>query len=227
MNQTGLIDRLNCIKFFCKKDIHSLSDWRKSALKKKQELQNAGIFEYERHPEYQQITKCKQDNNEFPSVMLCDHMNRQNQPVSTSRPAPYRPTPTQTYYRPTSTPYRQKPTARPTSTKTKQRCPNGTRINKRTGNCEPKNKRASPTRPASPPYPRSPAGKPASTKTKKRCPNGTRINKKTRNCEPKNKKTSPARPVSPPIRQENASKRGRCPNGTRFNKKTLNCEPKK
>jgi hypothetical protein len=41
----------------------------------------------------------------------------------------------------------------------RKRCPNGTRKNKKTGNCE--------------------------KKTKKRCPNGTRKNKKTGNCEKK------------------------------------------
>ena len=53
--------------------------------------------------------------------------------------------------------------------KKKKRCPNGTRKNKKTGECEPKNK----------------------NKPNKRCPNGTRKNKKTGICEPKsNKPTS-------------------------------------
>ena len=57
------------------------------------------------------------------------------------------------------------------------RCPKGTKRNKRTQNCDPKNRRGSPARPASPP-------RPASAK-RGRCPNGTRRNKRTQNCEQK------------------------------------------
>ena len=53
----------------------------------------------------------------------------------------------------------------------RKRCPNGTRLNKRTGNCEPI-------------VDVSGSQGVASTK-RKRCPNGTRLNKTTGNCEPK------------------------------------------
>ena len=56
------------------------------------------------------------------------------------------------------------------------RCPNGTRRNKKTGNCDPVNKYA-----------------PKTLKAKKfeRCPNGTRRNKYTGDCEPTNKTSKP------------------------------------
>ena len=52
----------------------------------------------------------------------------------------------------------------------KKRCPNGTRKNKKTGNCEPKNKTIN------------------NHQVNKRCPNGTRRNKKTGNCEENKRK---------------------------------------
>jgi len=58
------------------------------------------------------------------------------------------------------------------------RCPKGTKRNKRTQNCEPKNRRGSPARAASPP-------RPAASAKRGRCPNGTRRNKRTQNCEQK------------------------------------------
>ena len=70
----------------------------------------------------------------------------------------------------------------------KKRCPNGTRINKKTGNCD---------KPQETIKKRCPNGTYRNKKTgncesksrtiKKRCPNGTYRNKKTGNCEPKSK----------------------------------------
>ena len=55
----------------------------------------------------------------------------------------------------------------------KKRCPNGTRRNKKTQKCEPKN------------VTKYSAIEQKSPLRKKRCPNGTRRNKKTQKCEPK------------------------------------------
>jgi hypothetical protein len=99
-----------------------------------------------------------------------------------------------------------------------KRCPNGTKRNKKTGNCEPKDKPLEEPvgqievefrnfmgeeGPAPKPVPSSP---PQSYQASKRCPNGTRKNNKTGNCDKK--------------------KLPKCPNGTRRNKNTGNCEPK-
>ena len=75
------------------------------------------------------------------------------------------------------------------------RCPNGSRRNKKTGNCDKKNG-ASPARAPSPsPSPQkrqSPKNRGKTTGNKqKRCPNGTRRNKKTGNCEGTHKSPSP------------------------------------
>ena len=64
------------------------------------------------------------------------------------------------------------------------RCPKGTTFNKRTQNCEPKNRRGSPTRRGSPARTASPV-RPAASAKRGRCPNGTRRNKRTQNCEQK------------------------------------------
>lgn len=108
---------------------------------------------------------------------------------------------------------------RPATTGKRGRCPKGTTFNKRTQNCEPKNRRGSPVRQASP---TRRASRPAK---RGRCPKGTKRNKRTQNCEPKNRRGSPARAASPP-RPAASAKRGRCPNGTRRNKRTQNCEQK-
>jgi hypothetical protein len=59
---------------------------------------------------------------------------------------------------------------------TNRRCPNGTRRNKKTGNCDPVNKSATKTLKA---------------KKFERCPNGTRRNKYTGDCEPTNNTSTP------------------------------------
>ena len=66
------MNEANCVPFLCKQQIHSLSEWRRAALNKKKELQNAGINAYEAHPEYQKITKCKPDDSVFPSMSYCN-----------------------------------------------------------------------------------------------------------------------------------------------------------
>lgn len=63
-----------------------------------------------------------------------------------------------------------------------RRCPNGTRRNKKTGNCEETKK---------------PGSLKSSNAKTGRCPNGTRRNKKTGNCEKKNKTPSPVKPDTP------------------------------
>lgn len=72
------------------------------------------------------------------------------------------------------------------------RCPNGSRRNKKTGNCDKKNG-ASPARARtpSPSPPKNNRGKTTGNK-QKRCPNGTRRNKKTGNCEGTHKSPSPS-----------------------------------
>ena len=180
----------NCKDILCKQEMHSLSDWRKGALKKKKELQNAGIAEYESHPEYQEITKCKPEDNIFPLKSECDRsspvrtaytskkgrcpkgtrFNKRTQNCEPSKSSRNKP----------ASPGRPSSPGRPGSAK--KRCPNGTKRNKRTGNCEPS--KSSRNRPATPGRPASPV-RPNSGKSKKRCPNGTRFNKRTQNCEPK------------------------------------------
>ena len=71
-----------------------------------------------------------------------------------------------------------------------QRCPNGSRRNKKTGNCDKKNG-ASPARARTPSPPKNNRGKTTGNK-QKRCPNGTRRNKKTGNCEGTHKSPSPS-----------------------------------
>ena len=90
-----------------------------------------------------------------------------------------------------------------------RRCPNGTRRNKKTGECEP----------TKVPQPKS--GK------LRRCPNGTRRNKKTGECEPTkvHQPPLPTQPIQPT--EPKPGKLRRCPNGTRRNKKTGECEPTK
>jgi hypothetical protein len=69
----------------------------------------------------------------------------------------------------------------------KKRCPNGTRRNKKTKNCEPINKK----------YTRNDVVIEEKPQQTKRCPNGTRRNKQTGLCEPKEKEKS--------IQQKNTS----------------------
>jgi len=179
----------NCRDFLCREKIHSSNDWKKAALRTKKELRNAGIIDFEATPEYRKITDCKPDDENYPSSEDC---NRR----------PVRPT--------------QGPSGRPAATGKRGRCPKGTTFNKRTLNCEPKNRPRSPTRRASP-------VRPGSQKSK-RCQKGTRRNKRTGNCEPKNRRGSPTRSASPV--RPGSPKLKRCPKGTRRNKITKNCEPK-
>jgi hypothetical protein len=184
----------NCKDFLCKEEIHSKRDWKLKALAKKKELQNTGIGDYEVHPEYRKITDCKPDDDDnYPSKSDCDKVS----------------------------PGKRASSGRPANTGKRGRCPKGTSFNKRTLNCEPKNKRGSPVRPSSPVRPASPV-RPGSAK--KRCQKGTKRNKRTGNCEPKNRRGSPVRPSSP-VRPGSAKKR--CQKGTKRNKRTGNCEPKK
>jgi hypothetical protein len=151
------MNEANCVPFLCKQQIHSLSEWRKAALNKKKELQNDGINAYEAHPEYQMITKCKPDDSVFPSMSYCNQAYPKQ--ASPSKKA--------------STPGKKANTGK------KSRCPKGTRFNKKTQNCKPKNNRSSPSKRASTP------NKKANTGKRARCPKGTRFNKKTQNCKPK------------------------------------------
>ena len=189
------MNQAKCKDFLCKEEIHSKRDWKLKALAKKKELQNAGIGDYEVHPEYVKITNCKPDDDDnYPSQSDCNK-------VSPGRPA---------------------------NTGKRGRCPKGTTFNKRTQNCEAKNRRGSPVKPTSPVRPASPV-RPGSAK--KRCPNGTKRNKRTGNCEAKNRRGSPLKSPSPLPKsygdfRPSSAKRGRCPNGTRRNKKTGDCEEK-
>lgn len=136
----------------------------------------------------------------------------------------------------------------------RKRCPNGTRLNKKTNRCN-KIKRVTLKK-------RCPKGtrknfktgkcegdkqivvvKKSTPKKRSRCPNGTRKNPKTGNCEsiqptvkipPVRKEPPPVRKEPSPIRKEPTTvqpalpekpkKRSRCPKGTRKNPKTGNCE---
>jgi len=88
----------------------------------------------------------------------------------------------------------------------KKKCPNGTRKNPKTGNCEPKNTTMK-------------LPKINALTGRKRCPNGTRKNPKTGNCDPKNEVLK--HPSIDPL-----TGRKRCPNGTHKNPKTGNCKSK-
>ena len=121
----------------------------------------------------------------------------------------------------------------------RKRCPNGTRLNKKTNRCN-KIKRVTLKK-------RCPKGtrknfktgkcegdkqivvvKKSTPKKRSRCPKGTRKNPKTGNCEtiqptvkiPVRKEHTKVEPALP----EKPKKRTRCPKGTRKNPKTGNCE---
>lgn len=91
-----------------------------------------------------------------------------------------------------------------------QRCPKGTRRNKKSGLCEPNNI----------PINVNPVPNPNPVLIK-RCPTGTRRNKQTGLCEPahsvKVAQVAPVAPVAPLVIK-------RCPKGTKRNKKTGLCE---
>ena len=73
-----------------------------------------------------------------------------------------------------------------TPSKKRKRCPNGTRKNKKTGNCDPVDKKSTAKSKAKTPSPKPVA--------RKRCPKGTRKNKKTGQCEPIKKPTDIKKP---------------------------------
>ena len=109
----------------------------------------------------------------------------------------------------------------------RKRCQNGTRRNKKTGECEPVYIDV----PIAAPVPVPVVVKPS------KCPNGTRRNKKTGKCEPTAKSVMTSsypvlqeqsqQPQPQPQLQEKQDivKIPRCPNGTRRNKKTGECDP--
>jgi hypothetical protein len=127
----------------------------------------------------------------------------------------------------------------------------GTRRNKKTGNCEKTGVPVGlvtlpPSLPPSLPPPLGPVG-PIPPVKKPKCPKGTRRNKKTGNCEktgvpvgnvtpvkkpkcPKgtrrNKKTGNCETRGVPVGNVTPVKKTKCPKGTRRNKKTGNCEPR-
>lgn len=67
------------------------------------------------------------------------------------------------------------------------RCPNGTRRNKKTGNCESTKAK-------------SPSAKPVTVAKTSRCPKGSRRDKKTGNCVSTKAKSPSAKPISPSSR---------------------------
>ena len=80
------------------------------------------------------------------------------------------------------------------------RCPNGTRRNKKTGNCEPTGAKQAPKTAAAAKTAKKPSSVNVSTKAK-RCPKGSRRNKKTGNCESSGaaaKKVRVPTPILPP-----------------------------
>ena len=133
----------HCKSMLCYYKAHSLSEWRKAALNKKKELQQRGHTAYEAHPEYQTITKCKPDDNVFPSKSWC-HENfgswsdeNQSSPkqASPKQASPKQASPSKQASPPSkkaSTPGKKANTGKRT------RCKKGTRFNKRTQNCQPK-----------------------------------------------------------------------------------------
>jgi hypothetical protein len=184
------MNEFHCKPFLCKYKAHSLSEWRKAALNKKKELQNAGIIAFEAHPEYKNITKCKPDDNNFPSKSWCDKRfgswsdENQESPKQASPPgkqaSPKQASPKQASPKQASPPSKKASTpSKKASTGKRARCKNGTRFNKKTQNCQQKNNRSSP-----PSKRASTPSKKANTGKRARCKNGTRFNKKTQNCKP-------------------------------------------
>ena len=213
-----------CKIFLCKESIHSARDWKLKALAKKKELQNAGVGDYEVHPEYRKITDCKPDDDDpYPSISDCAQQPNEEQDEGEDIfDAFYKSNYPKNYkgYQKFKKDRNNGAQTGPSPSKRKK-CSKGERRNKSTGNCESKtntkiNKSASPVRQTT-------------AKTKKRCPNGTRSNKRTGNCEPtksKNRRSATPDRQAPSSRPANTTKRERCPNGSRFNKRTKNCQPK-
>lgn len=137
-----------------------------------------------------------------------------------------------------ASPPKKKITPAKTILKHRKRCPNGTRRNPKTKECDKITKKT-----ASPPKKKSSPPKPAVKKTRKRCPNGMRKDPKTGNCVAKDKTKSPKKVlkiVAKLKRKKNTitvkklgrklklkQTRKRCPNGTRKDPKTGNCVPHK
>ena len=117
----------------------------------------------------------------------------------------------------------------------KEKCPKGTRRNKKTGLCEPyaksssssSDKAALPKAESKASLPEASLPEAPSDKTKKslpNCPKGTRRNRRTGICEPK------IVPLQMELIQAKhpeveAKQLARCPKGTHRNKKTGNCDP--
>ena len=90
-------------------------------------------------------------------------------------------------------------------TQKRKRCPNGTRRNPVTQNCDPI-KKPSPPKVVSEPIPEKMIIK------RKKCPEGTKRSSETGKCEPI-------------VTKKNTKKRKRCPNGTKRDLKTGECVP--
>ena len=211
----------SCKKFLCDEQIYSPSDWRKSLLKKKIELRNSGIINFEDNPIYKRITQCKQEKYFPESVCTNPETFRPKVPIPGYR-----------YERP--------------SPAFKERCPKGFRRNKITGECEPTNQTTQYKKCPTGFYrnPLTTLCEPNQTEAlrtlDKKCPTGYRRNKKTEICDKitsnttrcpagyrRNKKTGICEPNIEQYQEyENTEpKQKRCPKGFRRNKKTGECEP--
>jgi hypothetical protein len=212
---------------FCRDKIHSLSDWRKATLSKKAQLRDAGVIDFENHPEYRALVQCKSNLTAMPSEDDCkkNNVNREFGFNAFNDRTP------EARYTPKG--YKRRFPKKPVS-------PEPQHYNPRKDN----------------PYedyeawlkrhyvrlnsPRAKAPKAASAtpKTSTRCPKGTRRNKKTGNCDPAGGPSyqappPPPAPTTPPPRHSPPRspktppgfKRTRCPKGTHRNKKTGNCDP--
>ena len=127
-------------------------------LRKKKELQDAGIAKYDDHPEYRRITHCKSEDDIYPSNEDCNRKSPLGKPATTGK---------RKRCQKGTTFNKRTQNCEPTVKRPKSK---GTKRNKRT---KPNNKQGSPG-------PREDESKP---KKFARCPNGTRRNKKTQNCE--------------------------------------------
>jgi hypothetical protein len=226
-------EKQECRKFMCSNKIYSNGEWKRALLKKKKELNNKGITDFENDPEYKHLSNCKLE--EFDTKEDCKKL----QGILPANPlSPVSPYCSKLFC--SNKIYNMNDFNKILNNKKKEfsstrsnlfncylQYPGG-RVFKTKEYCDA-------TYPASPSTMspginrQSSARKQSATKQTK-CPKGTRRDKKTKRCEPttKNasKKRSPVRNKSSSAKKQSATKQKRCPKGTRRDKKTKNCVPK-
>ena len=169
------VDEPSCRKLFCSNSIYSIKDWRQAMLNKKKSLINQGITNFENHPEYANLSQCKSNiNDRFDTEKLCSKLLKKKSKRDTTLDES-----AERYNNFGSVPRKQpKKSKRQSSPQTKrQRCPKGSRWNKKTKSCRATSARASST--INTP---SPTRKQSASTKLPRCPKGSRRDKKTKDC---------------------------------------------